>query len=55
MFYTSDNIDALLRQWHAAQKIRRGGGRLKGPPKREAEQDRAFEAALTAILERTVA
>jgi len=51
MIYTSDNIDALLHQRHTAQKIRRGGGRLKGPPKRGAEQDRAFEAALTAILE----
>ena len=54
MIYTSDNIDALLHQRHTAQKIRRGGGRLKGPPKRGAEQNRAFEEALTAILERTI-
>jgi len=54
MIYTSDNIDALLHQRHTAQKIRRGGGRLKGPSKRGAEQDRAFESALTAILERTI-
>ena len=52
MNYTSDNIDALLQQRHTAQKIRRGGGRLKGPSKRGAEMDRAFETALTAILER---
>ena len=52
MAYTSDNIDALLHQRHTAQKIRRGGGRLKGPSKRGAEQDWAFEAALTAVLER---
>jgi uncharacterized protein YaiI (UPF0178 family) len=52
MIYTNDNIDALLHQRHTAQKIRRGGGRLKGPSKRGAEQDRAFEKALTAILER---
>ena len=50
MVYTNDNIDALLHQRHTAQKIRRGGGRLKGPPKRGAEQDRAFEAALENIL-----
>ena len=50
MIYTGDNIDALLHQRHTAQKIRRGGGRLKGPGKRGAEQDRAFEAALTAML-----
>jgi uncharacterized protein YaiI (UPF0178 family) len=50
MIYTSDNIDALLHQRHAAQKIRRGGGRLKGPSKRGTEQDRAFEAALGGLL-----
>ena len=54
MVYTANNIDALLHQRHTAQKIRRGGGRLKGPPKRVAEQDRAFEAALTAVLERNI-
>jgi uncharacterized protein YaiI (UPF0178 family) len=50
MLYTSDNIDALLHQRHTAQKIRRGGGRLKGPSKRGAEQDRAFEQALEEVL-----
>jgi len=54
MIYTSDNIDALLHQRHTAQKIRRGGGRLKGPPKRGIEQSRAFESSLTAILERDI-
>jgi uncharacterized protein YaiI (UPF0178 family) len=53
VIYTGDNIDALLHQRHTAQKIRRGGGRLKGPSKRGAEQDRAFEAAMTTILKRT--
>jgi len=50
MVYTDDNIDALLHQRHAAQKFRRGGGRLKGPSKRGAEEDRAFEATLEKIL-----
>ena len=50
MVYTNDNIDALLHQRHAAQKIRRGGGRLKGPPKRGLEENRAFEQALENIL-----
>ena len=50
MVYTNNNIDALLYQRHAAQKIRRGGGRLKGPPKRGAEQNRAFERALEEML-----
>jgi uncharacterized protein YaiI (UPF0178 family) len=50
MVYTSDNIDALLHQRHTAQKIRRGGGRLKGSNKRGAEMDRAFETALEVLL-----
>ena len=50
MVYTDGNIGALLHQRHTAQKIRRGGGRLKGPPKRAAEQDRVFEAALEGML-----
>ena len=45
-----DNIDALLLARHTAKKIRNGGGRLKGPSKRTAEQDKAFFAALTALL-----
>ena len=50
MEYTEDNIDTLLTFRHAAAKIRRSGGRLKGPKKRTPEQDRAFEAGLLALL-----
>jgi uncharacterized protein YaiI (UPF0178 family) len=50
MIYSDSNIDGLLHQRHAAQKIRRGGGRLKGPSKRTPEQNRAFEQALGEIL-----
>lgn len=50
MEYTDDNIDALLMARHTAKKIRNGGGRLKGPSKRTAEQDKAFVAALTVLL-----
>ena len=49
--YTDDNIDALLLVRHTARKIRRGGGRLKGPAKRTKEQDAAFRAALCALLD----
>lgn len=52
MEYTGDNIDALLLQRHTAGKLRKGGGRLKGPPKRTADQDRAFEQALRRMVER---
>jgi len=53
MVYTGDNIDALLMQRHTAKKIRKAGGRLKGPAKRTSEQDRAFENALKEILDAT--
>jgi uncharacterized protein YaiI (UPF0178 family) len=50
MIYSGDNIDALLMQRHTAKKIRMAGGRLKGPPKRTAEQNKAFEIALRKLL-----
>ena len=50
MIYTDGNIDALLMQRHAAQKIRMSGGRLRGPSKRTAEQDIIFVETLKKIL-----
>lgn len=49
--YTADNIDALLLSRHTAKKIRNAGGRLKGPVRRVAAQDRAFSQALVQLLE----
>jgi len=51
MEYTANNIDGLLLARHAAKKIRNAGGRLKGPAKRTADQDKSFVNKLTAILE----
>ena len=51
MEYTADNIDALLLARHTAKKIRNAGGRLKGPAKRTAAQDRAFSEALMALVQ----
>lgn len=51
MEYTADNIDALLLARHTAKKIRNAGGRLRGPSKRTAAQDRAFSAALTELVQ----
>ena len=51
--YTADNIDGLLMARHTARKIRSGGGRLKGPPRRKPEQNAAFAAALRRILSET--
>lgn len=50
--YTPENIDALLLQRHTARKIRREGGRLRGPRKRTHGEDEAFARALEACLVR---
>jgi len=52
MEYTSANIDSLLEARHFAKKVRRGGGRLKGPPKRTPQQDEVFVRTLVRMLER---
>lgn len=53
MEYTAENIDALLLARHTAKKIRKAGGRLKGPRKRTIEQDLAFRNALEQLLGET--
>ena len=50
MVYSDENIDGLLMQRHTAKKIRMSGGRLKGPSKRTAEQNKAFENTLRSQL-----
>ena len=49
--YDESNIDSLLGMRHVAQKIRRAGGRTKGPPKRTKEQDEWFEQSLERVLD----
>ena len=48
--YDENNIDSLLGMRHICQKVRRAGGRMKGPPKRTKEQDDWFEQALESVL-----
>lgn len=50
MRYTAENIDGLLAARAEAARIRRGGGRLKGPSKRTQEQNDAFTAAFDAMV-----
>lgn len=50
LIYTNDNIDKLLMERHIGGKIRRGGGRTKGPAKRTKEDDARFEAAFDKLL-----
>ena len=48
--YTNENIDGLLMSRHIGKKIRRAGGRTKGPSKRTKEQDERFVGALEALI-----
>lgn len=50
--YDEDNIDSLLLARHTAKKIRRGGGRLRGPAPRTKQQDADFERCLRGVLAR---
>ena len=51
MVYTDENIDNLLERRYVGQKIRRSGGRTKGPKKRTREDDERFETTLGRILD----
>lgn len=42
-WYTHENIDQLLDSRHMSKKIRQAGGRLKGPRKRQKEDNEKFE------------
>lgn len=50
MVYHAGNIDGLLNSRHIGQKIRRSGGRTKGPSKRTKEQDEMFAKQLRNLL-----
>jgi uncharacterized protein YaiI (UPF0178 family) len=51
LVYTDGNIDKLLMERHIGAKVRRGGGRTKGPAKRTKEDNERFEAAFIKLLE----
>jgi uncharacterized protein YaiI (UPF0178 family) len=51
LVYTDDNIDKLLMERHIGAKVRRSGGRTKGPAKRTKEDDERFEVAFRKLLE----
>ena len=53
MIFTDDNMDKLLMERHIGQKIRRGGGRTKGPAKRTKDDDARFEAAFENLIAET--
>lgn len=51
LIYSEKNMDELLLSRHIHKKVRRAGGRMKGPKKRTKLQDEAFEKTLTALFE----
>jgi len=48
--FRPDKIEFFLEEREIKSKIRRSGGRTKGPKKRTSEEDRRFEACLKRIL-----
>ena len=50
MRYTPENIDGLLSQRAEAAKLRRAGGRTKGPSRRTQEQNDAFVEGLNQMI-----
>lgn len=50
LIFTNDNIDKLLMERHIGQKVRRSGGRTKGPNKRTKDDDERFEAVFERLL-----
>lgn len=52
LIYSNENIDRLLYSRHISKKIRKSGGRTKGPKKRTKEDDLNFERTLTEICEK---
>ncbi|HMM20835.1 MAG TPA: DUF188 domain-containing protein [Selenomonadales bacterium] len=48
--YRPDQIEFLLEEREVKAKLRRGGGRTKGPAKRSAEDDRSFAIQLERLI-----
>lgn len=50
-WYTPENIDQLLESRHISKKIRQAGGRMKGPRKRQKEDNEKFEIHFKRLCE----
>ena len=51
LIFTDKNMDRLLLERHIGQKVRRSGGRTKGPSKRTKDDDERFETAFARLLD----
>ena len=54
LIFSDDNMDKLLMERYIGQKIRRSGGRTKGPAKRTKNDDNRFEAAFEKLLSEAI-
>ena len=52
--YRAETIEFLMEEREVKAKLRRGGGRTKGPAKRTGKDDQQFEACLQEILKRAL-
>lgn len=52
MVYKNEKIEFLLEQRHLKAKIRRSGGRTKGPAARTGDDDESFRSAFEELLHR---
>jgi len=51
LIFTNENIDRLLMERHIGAKVRRSGGKTKGPAKRTKEDNERFESAFVKMLD----
>jgi hypothetical protein len=51
--FRQDNIDFLLEEREIKAKLRRAGGRTKGPRKRTVADDQRFEQSLVKVIRKT--
>ncbi|MDF2616298.1 MAG: putative YaiI/YqxD family, partial [Sedimentibacter sp.] len=49
-FINKNNIDSLLQSRYISERIRKQGGKTKGPSKRTKEQDENFRKCLYKVL-----
>ena len=54
LIYSEKNMDELLLSRHIHKKVRRAGGRMKGPKKRTKQPDESFDKVLTVLLEERI-
>ncbi len=54
LIYNNENIDRLLFTRHVSKKIRSSGGKIKGPKKRQKEDDIKFEESLIYLCKKLI-